>query len=179
MKHLALTLLAALAVASSCTRDDDTPAPARQTRTFQTVTVTAALSPSTIPNDTTLQNPQVQVFVLTPTVGANGALTYPATSGSAAVAPVATFTSFGSAQTFTLPAQTIADGPNTGLRLVLTSANRPGRRANSQRLTASVVVGGGTPRLTVTHTGTNFSRTAQPTGGLFTTASETSVASYQ
>lgn len=180
MKHLALTLLTALAL-GACTRADDTPAPARVARTAQTFTITYARTASTIAGDTVLLNPQLQVFVLPAQANADGTFTYPATTGMAAVAPTLTITNFTTAaQTITLPTppQTVTDGtPNLGIRLVLTTTNRPGRRASSQRLTAAVL-GNGVSRAAITHTGTNFSRTAAAINGVFTTATETNVAGF-
>ena len=120
MKHLALPLLAALALAG-CTRDEDTPAPARLTRPApQTVTVTYSRSASTITNDTTLLNPQLQVFVLPATLNANGTVSYPKTTGTGAIAPLATITDFAAPQAITIPnlPTTLTDGsPSLGLRL--------------------------------------------------------------
>lgn len=181
MKNLALTLLTFL-VLGGCTRDDDTPTPARVARTAQIFTITYARTASTIASDTVLLNPQLQVFVLPAQANADGTFTYAATTGMAAVAPTLTITNFTTtAQTITLPTppQTVADGtPNVGIRLVLTTTNRPGRRASSQRLTAAVL-GNGVSRASITHTGTNFSKTATSTAGVFTTAVETNVAAYQ
>lgn len=180
MKHLVLTLGAALAL-SACTRDDDTPAPARFTRTAPTVTITVSRSASTIANDTVLANPRVQLFVLPATANADGTLAYPATTGTGAVAPLATITDFSAPQTFTIPAPPtmLVDGvPALGLRAVATTGNRPGRRNNSQRLTVAYVFNG-VARLTSNHTGTNFGRTAPtPASGVFTTESGTNYAGF-
>ncbi|WP_022824015.1 hypothetical protein [Hymenobacter norwichensis] len=176
MKNLFFALLAGLVLAS-CSEISTDPAPVRATRTAQTVTITYAQTASTIANDTTLQNPQLNVYVLTPTTNADGTLSYPPIT--TATVPAFTTTNFASPQPFTVATNvTVSENtPSTGIRLVLRTTNRPGRRANSQRLTASVVINGAS-KATVTHQGTNFSRTASATGGFFTTQLDTNVAAY-
>ncbi len=182
MKYLVLPLLATLAL-TACTRDDDTPAPARLVRPAQTLTISYSRSASTLPGDTVLQSPRLRVFVLPATANPDGTYTYPPTSGVGAVTPLADITDFSAPTVITVPAASvpasITDGaPTTGLRLVFTTANRPGRRttpsspANAQNLVARVLVNG-TSRVTLTHNGLAFSKTASAVGGVFTTAVET------
>lgn len=175
MKQLFFALLAGL-VFSSCSEISTDPAPVRATRTAQTVTVTYAQTASTIANDTTLQNPRLDVYVLAPTVNADGTISYPTLTGAT---PAFTVTNFSNPQPYTVATNvTVTENtPSTGIRLVLTTTNRPGRRTNSQSLTASVVING-TSKQTITHRGLGFSRTAAPTGGVFTTALDTNIAAY-
>ena len=175
MKHIYLSLLAGLALAS-CSEISTEPAPARVTRTAQTVTVTYARTASTIVNDTVLVNPRLDVYVLTPTVNSDGTLTYPTLTGTT---PVRTITDFSNPQPISIATNlTVAENtPNTGIRFVFSTTNRPGRRSNSQRLTASVVINGAS-KATFNHQGTNFSRNASATGGRYTSSSDTNVAAY-
>ena len=176
MKNLFFAILAGVVLAS-CSEISTDPAPVRATRTAQTVTVSYAQTASTIANDTTLQNPRLDVYVLTPTVNADGTLSYPAIT--AATTPAFTTTNFSAPQPFSVATNvTVTENtPSTGIRLVLRTTNRPGRRSNSQRLTASIVINGAS-KATVTHQGTNFSRTASATGGFFTTTLDSNVAAY-
>ncbi|MDO7846717.1 hypothetical protein Q5H92_10145 [Hymenobacter sp. M29] len=178
MKQLFFAILAGLTLAS-CSEISTDPAPARVTRTAQTVTVTYNLTSSTIASDTLLQGAQIDVYTLKPTTNADGTLTYPAITAS--TAPVFTTTAITTtAQTFTVATGlTVAENtPNLGIRVVLRSSNRPGRRTNSQRLTAAVVING-TSRATFNHQGTNFSRTAAvPSVGYFSTTGDANVAGY-
>ena len=188
MKQLFFALLAGLAL-TSCSEISTDPAPARTTRTVQTVAVSYALtsSSSALANDTTLQGAQVLVYTVEPTANADGTFSYPGIT-SASV-PVFTSTTVTTAtQTFTIPlasSLTVAENtPSLGIRIVLRTTNRPGRRttatgnpANSQRLTASVIINGAS-KATFTHQGTGFSKTAAPTGGFYTTTSDTNVAAY-
>ena len=175
MKNLLFLLGAALGLAS-CSDISTDPAPARATRTAQTVTVTYAQTASTIANDTTLLNPRLEVYVVTPTRNDDGTFSYPNVTGAA---PTFTVTNFANPQPLSIATNlTVTENtPSTGIRLVLSTTNRPGRRTNSQRLTAAVLVNG-VSKATLTHTGTNFSRTATPTAGLFTTAVETNVSAF-
>jgi hypothetical protein len=176
MKHLFFALLAGVTLAS-CSEISTDPAPVRATRTAQTVTITYAQTASTIANDTTLQNPRLDVYVLTPTVNTDGTLSYPAITPT--TTPAFTTTNFSAPQPFSVATNlTVAENtPSTGIRLVLRTTNRPGRRTNAQRLTASIVVNGSS-KATTTHQGTNFSRTASATGGFFTTTLDSNVAAY-
>ena len=177
MKYLFFAILAGLGLAS-CSEISTDPAPARVTRTAQTVTINSLPTASTIANDTLLQGARLDVYTLTPTTNADGTLSFPAITS--ATTPAFTTTNFTvAAQTFTVATNlTVAENtPSTGIRLVLRTTNRPGRRTNSQRLTASVVVNGAN-KATLTHQGTNFSRTASATGGFFTTSLDTNVAAY-
>lgn len=175
MKQLFFAMLTGLAL-TSCSEISTDPAPARTTRTAQTVTVTYAQTASTIANDTTLQNPRLDVYVLVPTVNADGTISYATLTGAM---PAFTVTNFSNPQPFTVATNvTVSENtPSTGIRLVLTTTNRPGRRANSQNLTASVVING-TSKQTITHRGLGFSRTAIPAAGVFTTALDTNIAAY-
>lgn len=176
MKNLFFAILTGLALAS-CSEISTDPAPTRATRTAQTVTITYAQTASTIVSDTTLQNPRLDVYVLTPTANADGTFSYPAITST--TTPAFTTTNFSAPQPFTVATNlTVAENtPSTGIRLVLRTSNRPGRRANSQRLTATVSVNG-VSKATVTHQGTNFSRTASAVSGFFTTTLDTNVAAY-
>ena len=170
---------------ASCSEISTDPAPVRVTRTAQTVAISYALTNSSLPADTVLQGARVDVYTVTPTNNADGTLSYPPiTSASTPVFTTTNVTT--SSQTFTLPVSnlTVQDNtPNLGIRVVLRTTNRPGRRvtpanpANAQRLTASVIING-VSKATVIHQGTNFSRTATPSGGFFTTTLDTNVAAY-
>lgn len=177
MKNLFFAILAGLTLAS-CSEISTDPTPARATRTAQTVTISYAKTASTIASDTLLTGEQLNVYVLVPTANADGTLTFPPITSTT----TPTFTTSNltaAAQSFTVATGlTVAENtPSTGMRIVLRTTNRPGRRSGSQRLTASVVINGVT-KATVTHQGTNFSRTATPTGGFFTTTLDTNVAAY-
>ncbi|WP_046246690.1 hypothetical protein [Hymenobacter terrenus] len=177
MKHLFFAILTCLILAS-CSEISTDPAPARATRTAQTVTITYAKTASTIANDTLLQGEQLNVYVLTPTANADGTLSYPAITS--ATAPTFTTSSFTTAaQSYTVATNlTVAENtPSTGMRIVLRTTNRPGRRAGSQRLTAAVLINGES-KATINHQGTNFSRTAPASGGFFTTTLDTNVSVY-
>lgn len=175
MKHVFFAILASLALAS-CSEISTDPAPARTTRTAQTVTVTYAQTASTIASDTTLQNPRLDIYVVKPTVNDDGTINYPTLTG---LTPSFTVTNFANPQPISIATNlTVAENtPSTGLRFVFSTTNRPGRRANSQRLTASVVVNG-TSKATFNHQGTNFSRTAAATGGMYTSTFDTNIAAY-
>ena len=172
-------LLCAGVVLASCSEISTDPAPVRATRTAQTVTISYAQTASTIASDTLLQSARLDVYVLTPTANADGTLSYPAITSI--TVPTFTTTNFTSiAQSFAVASDvTVAENtPSTGIRLVFRTANRPGRRANSQRLTASVVINGLTKTPAFNHQGTNFSRTAAPVNGSYTTTADTNVAAY-
>jgi hypothetical protein len=174
MKYLALICLAALGLAS-CSEDESTPTPERITRTAQTVTLTYARTASSIVGDTLLQNPRLDVYLLRPTMNENGTMTYPTTTGAT---PNFSITDFSNPQPLTLATNlSVGSQPDLGVRVVMTTSNRPGRRANSQRLTASLLING-TSRVSFTHTGLNFSRTATPINGVFTTTGDANVAAY-
>ncbi|GAB3869852.1 hypothetical protein GCM10028824_17580 [Hymenobacter segetis] len=187
MKQLIFALLAGLTLAS-CSEISTDPAPARVTRTAQSVAISYALTaPTALVGDTLLQGARVDVYTLAPTVNADGTITYPAiTSASVPVFTTTNVTT--TAQTFTIPlasSLTVAENtPNLGIRVVLRTTNRPGRRTtatgnpfNSQRLTASVIINGAS-KATFIHQGTNFSKTATASGGFFTTTTDTNVAAY-
>lgn len=177
MKHLFFAILAGLTLAS-CSEISTDPAPARVTRTAQTVTITYAKTASTIANDTLLAGEQLNVYVLVPTANADGTSTYPAITST--TAPTFTTNSFTTAaQSYTVATNLVVaeNTPSTGLRIVLRTTNRPGRRTGSQRLTASVLING-VSKATVTHQGTNFTKTASATGGFFTTTLDTNVSAY-
>ncbi|UOQ67197.1 hypothetical protein [Hymenobacter volaticus] len=176
MKNIFFAVLAGISLAS-CSEISTDPAPTRATRTAQTVTVTYARTASTIAGDTTLQNPRLDVYVLTPTVNTDGTLSYPPITATST--PAFTTTDFSNPQPFSVATNlTVTENtPSTGIRLVLRTSNRPGRRNNSQRLTASIVINGAS-KATATHQGSNFSRTATATGGFFTTTLESNVAAY-
>jgi hypothetical protein len=177
MKNLFFAILAGLTLVS-CSEISTDPAPTRVTRTAQTVTITYAKTASTIASDTLLTSEQLNVYVLVPTTNADGTLTYPAITS--AITPTFTTSSFTTAaQSYTVATNlTVAENtPSTGMRIVLRTTNRPGRRTGSQRLTASVVINGVT-KATANHQGTNFSKTASATGGFFTTTLDTNVSAY-
>ena len=179
MKNALLLLLTGLAlVSASCSEISTDPAPARATRVAQTVTVTYARTASTIANDTTLQNPRLEVYLLKPVANSDGTFSYPTLTG-ATPDFVATATDFANPQPITIATNlTVTDNtPSLGVRLVLTTTNRPGRRANSQRLNAAILVNG-VSKFTMVHQGLSFSRTAAPTAGVYTTALDTNVASF-
>lgn len=177
MKNILLMLFAGLTLAS-CAEISTDPAPDRATRTAQTVTINYTQTASTIISDTLLQGARLDVYVLTPTTNTDGTLSYPAiTSTTVPSFTTTTFTT--TAQSFTVATnQTVAENtPSTGIRLVLRTTNRPGRRTGSQRLTAAVVVNGAS-KATLTHQGLNFTRTASASGGFFTTTLDTNVSAY-
>jgi hypothetical protein len=175
MKNILLALVG-LALAS-CSEISTDPAPARVTRTAQTVTITFAKTASTIVNDTLLQGEQLNVYVLTPTANADGTLTYPAITAATPTFTTKTFTT--APQSYSVATNLVVseNTPSTGMRIVLRTTNRPGRRTNSQRLTASVVING-TTKATVLHQGSNFTRTAAAIGGFYTTTLDTNVSAY-
>jgi len=179
MKQFFFAIIAGLTLAS-CSEISTDPAPARVTRTAQTVTINYAKTASTIASDTLLVG-DLNVYVLIPTTNADGTLAYPAITAATAptlTVPVVAGTA-AVAQTLTVATNlTVAENtPNTGMRIVLRTTNRPGRRTGSQRLTAALAINGVT-KATVTHQGTNFARTALPTGGFYTTSLDTNVAAY-
>lgn len=177
MKHLFLSFLTASTLLVSCSTVSTDPAPTRATRTATTVTVTYARTASTIASDTTLVGPQLDVYLLPATTNADGTLSYPTTSG---LKPFATITDFANPHPLSLTSVpiTVQDGvPSLGVRLMLSTVNRPGRRTNAQRLTASLLING-TSRATLTESGTSFSRTAMATNGRFSTVLDTNVAGY-
>lgn len=176
MKHMFLTLLAGLGLAS-CAEINSDPAPARFTRTVQTASVTYNLTSPGSAADTVLQNPKLEVFTYPVTNNADGSTTTSNTTGTL----LATVTSFTPAQPIVLTSVpiTVTDGVASplGVRLVLTSTNRPGRRTSAQRLSASVVVNG-VSRVTSTLQGTSFARNVNPPNGLFTATVSTNVGGY-
>ena len=184
MKRLFFALIAGLSLAS-CSEISTDPAPARNTRTAQTVTVTYALTASTLANDTLLQGARIDVYTLTPTVNTDGTLSYPAITST--TTPDFTSTNVTTTpQSFAISTTNISvadNTPNLGIRIVLRTTNRPGRRttpaspANAQRLTASLLINGAS-KATFIHQGLNFSRTATASGGYFTTTSDTNIAAY-
>lgn len=176
MKHILLTLLAGF-VFASCAEINTDPAPARLIRTVQSATITYSLTTVGSPTDTTLQNPKLEVYTYPVTVNADGSTTTPNTTGTL----LTTVTSFSPAQPIVLTnvPVTVTDGVagSLGVRLVLTSTNRPGRRSAAQRLSATVNVNG-VSRLTTTLQGTAFARNAGPTNGVFTVTSSTNIGGY-
>lgn len=176
MKHVFSTLLAGLTLVS-CAEINSDPAPTRFTRTVQTATVTYNLTNPGSATDTVLLNPKLEVFTYPVTNNADGSTTTPNASGTL----LTTVTSFSPAQPIVLTDVpiTVTDGvaSTLGVRLVLTSANRPGRRTSAQRLSASVVVNGAS-RVTSTLQGTSFSRNANSTNGVFTATVTTNVGGY-
>jgi hypothetical protein len=185
MKTLFFAILTGLTLAS-CSEISTDPAPTRATRTAQTVAISYALTASSLPNDTLLQGARIDVYTVTPTTNADGTISYPSiTSASTPVFTSTTVTT--TPQSFTLPVSNLVvteNTPSLGIRIVLRTTNRPGRRTtpnnpgNAQRLTASVVVNGVAKTPAIVHQGTNFSRTASASGGFFTTTTDTNVAAY-
>ncbi|WP_310391124.1 hypothetical protein [Hymenobacter sp.] len=174
MKHVFFTLFAGFALVS-CSEINTDPAPARLTRTVQTATLTYSLSRSTLAGDTVLVNPRLQVFTYPVTLDADGKATTPNATGTL----LTTITDFSAPQPIVLSPMpvTITDGVTgpLGVRFVLTSANRPGRRTAAQRLNASFLVDGA-PRATATLQGTSFSRTAPvPASGVFTATNSSNI----
>ncbi|MFD2718402.1 hypothetical protein ACFST9_06730 [Hymenobacter monticola] len=179
MKQLFFAMLAGLTLAS-CSEISTDPAPTRLTRTAQTVTINFAKTASTLANDTLLVG-EMNAYVLVPTVNADGTLTYPAITAATTptfTTPVTAGTA-ATAQTYTVATNLVIteNTPSNSVRVVLRTTNRPGRRTGSQRLTAALLING-TSRATATHQGTNFSRTAVPTGGFYTTSLDANLAGY-
>lgn len=178
MKHIFLATLAGLSLAS-CAEINTDPAPVRATRTVQTATLTYSLTTPGAASDTTLQNPKLEVYTYPVTVGADGLTT---TTPTVAGTLLTTVTSFSPAQPIVLTGVpvTVTDGvaAPVGVRVVLTSTNRPGRRSAAQRLTTSIVVNGVTRGTVATLQGTAFSRTAPPVNGLYTVTGSTNIGGY-
>ncbi len=187
MKQYFLASLAALALFSSCSEISTLPAPARTKRTASTVTVTYLRTAAQQPGiDTVLVNPRLEIFTLSPTTNPDGTQTY---GNAGSLQPVAIITDFTTPAPVTLTNVPIVvqDGvPSLGIRLVFSTDNYPSRRGaitgppvvvTSQRLTANLLING-TRAVTFNHTGTNFSKTARPVGGRYTTTSETNISGY-
>ncbi len=156
---------------AACSEISTDPAPARQTRTAERVEVRYNLTTGV---DTLLANPKLEVYTYPVTTNSDGSTSTPNSTGNL----VATITNFTSPQPIVLSSTPIvvtenAPGP-LGIRLVLSSTNRPGRRSVTQRLNASIVVNG-VSRSTTTLQGTNFTRTARPTNGFFTASTQTNI----
>ena len=179
MKYAFLALFAGLAL-SSCSEISTDPAPQRATRTAKTVSVTYARTASTIADDTVLINPRLDVYVLPATVNANGTLSYGSLIGAT---PTVTITEadFADPKPISIATDVVVteNTPSTGIRLVLSSSNLPGRRANSQSLTASVVINGVTKTPSLVHRGLGFSKTAKAgANGRFNSTLDTNIANY-
>ncbi|HEX8429520.1 hypothetical protein [Hymenobacter sp.] len=180
MKHVFFTLLSGLALVS-CSEISTDPAPVRVTRTAQTVTINYARTASTIASDTLLVDPRLDIYVLTPTVNTDGTLSYPTLTGATPVKTIRGTEFTSAAQSYTVATNlTVSENtPSTGIRLVLSSTNRPGRRANSQRLTANLLVNGVSKTPTpLTLQGSSFTRTAAPVAGRYSVTLDTNVAAY-
>lgn len=187
MKNIFFAVLAGIGLAS-CSEISTDPAPARATRTAQTVAISYALTPSSLPNDTLLRGARIDVYTVAPTTNADGTLSYPPIT-STSTPDFTTTNVTTTTQSFVLPVSNLTvteNTPSLGIRIVLRTTNRPGRRttantantANAQRLTASVVVNGVAKTPAIIHQGTNFTRTATASGGFFTTTVDSNVAAY-
>jgi len=188
MKQYFLASLAALALFSSCSEISTLPAPVRATRTANTVTVTYLRTASLQPGiDTVLANPRLDIFVLSSSPNPDGTQTYGSAGNTRLVASITDFTTPAPVTLTNVPI-VVQDGvPSLGIRLVFSTDNYPGRRGAitgpprvdfSQRLQAFLNINGVTRLATFNHTGTNFSRTARPVGGRYTTTSETNISGY-
>lgn len=179
MKQFFFAMLAGLTLAS-CSEISTDPAPARTTRTAQTVTINFAKTASTLASDTLLVG-EMNAYVVVPITNADGTLTYPAITATTTptfTTPVTAGTA-ATAQTYTVATNLVIseNTPSNSVRIVLRTTNRPGRRTGSQRLTASLFING-VSRATATHQGLSFSRTATATGGFFTTSLDANLAGY-